>query len=185
MLQSFDVGGKLKRLRKENNLTLKELSQKSGVSPTQISEIERGLTSPTIATLMKLISALGQDTSIFFERDGMQKVSVVRKHERQIIIDQKNEVHIESLTKGITDTKLKVIIARPKPGRENIPGGYKHAGEELIYVIKGRVEVSLDGQPYYLEEGDAIHFRGEMRHIIKNITNNEAEVLAVITPPSY
>lgn len=185
MSQAFDVGRKLKTLRKENELTLKELSCKSGVSTTQISEIERGLTSPTIVTLMKLISALGQETSIFFEKDESRKVSLVRKSERPLIVDQKNKVYIESLTTGIVDSKLKVIITRPQPGHENIPGGYRHAGEELIYVIKGRLQVILEGRSYILEAGDSIHFRGEINHKIKNTTDDEVELLAVITPPSY
>lgn len=84
MAQAFDVGKKIKSLRDENSLTLKELSCKSGVSTTQISEIERNLTSPTIVTLMKLISALGKETSIFFEQDSHQKVSMVRQDERSL-----------------------------------------------------------------------------------------------------
>ena len=185
MPHTFQVGTKLKTLRSENSLTLKELSIKSGVSTTQISEIERGLTSPTISTLMKLISALGKDTSIFFERGDTKKVSIVRKAERDLIVDQKNQVYIESLTKGIVDSNLKVIITHPKPGHDCIPGGYEHPGEELIYVIKGRIQVTLDGEAHVLEEGDSIHFRGEMNHIIKNITDKEVELIAVITPPNY
>ncbi len=185
MSEMFDVGKKLKSLRKEDNLTLRELSCKSGVSTTQISEIERNLTSPTVATLTKLISALGHETSIFFEKDSHQKVSMVRQDERSLIVDQKNQVFIESLTKGIIDSKLKVIIAHPKPGQENIPQGYQHPGEELIFVFKGRIQVTLDGKPCILEDGDSIHFRSEMNHKIKNITDSEVELLSVSTPPSY
>ncbi|MFQ5708058.1 MAG: helix-turn-helix domain-containing protein [bacterium] len=185
MPHRFNVGKKLRDLRKENNLTLKELSQKSGVSTTQISEIERELTSPTLATLIKLISALGQETSIFFEPGNGKKVAIVRKNERPLIVDQKNQVYIESLTTGIMDSKLKVILTHPKPGHENIPGGYKHGGEELIFVIKGCIQVTLDGTSHIIESGDSIHFRGDMVHTIKNITDEEVELIAVITPPSY
>lgn len=134
---------------------------------------------------MKLISALGQETSIFFENEMNKKVVVVREKERPLVVDQKNQVYVESLTTGIVDSKLKVIITRPKPGHENIPGGYKHPGEELIYVIKGQVQVKLEREKYILAQGDAIHFRGEMRHTVTNITSDEVELLAVITPPSY
>jgi len=178
------VGKKLKSLRQESNLTLKELSSKAGVSTTQISEIERDQTSPTVSTLIKLIAALGQETSIFFD-NGAKKVAVVRENERQIITDQKNQVHIESLTTGIVDSKLKVIITRPNPGHENIPGGYQHPGEELIYVIKGKIEVKLEAKKYILCQGDSIHFRGELRHSVKNITTGEVELMAIISPPNY
>ncbi len=89
MPDTFNVGKKIKAIRREKNLTLKKLSWESNVSTTQISEIERGLSSPTIGTLMKLISALGQDTSIFFENARSKKVSLVRKNERSLIIDKK------------------------------------------------------------------------------------------------
>jgi transcriptional regulator with XRE-family HTH domain len=181
----FDIGSKVKRLRQDKNLTLRELSRRSGVSATQISEIERNLTAPTVPTLMRIIRALDAETSVFFERENTKRVSLVRKSERREIIDRKNQVFIESLTTGIGDSKLKVILAHPPPGAENIKGGYKHPGEELIYVIKGRIQVTLDGTPYRLEEGDSIHFCGEMRHVIKNISDSEAELLVVITPPNY
>ncbi|MFQ5603908.1 MAG: cupin domain-containing protein [bacterium] len=185
MPHTFNVGKKLKSLRQESNLTIKELSAKSGVSTTHISDIERDNTSPTLATLIKLISALGQETSLFFESERSRKVSFVKKEERSLIIDKKNQVYIESLTNGIVDSKLKVIITNPKPGHENIPGGYQHPGEELIYLVKGKIQVTLDGEAYILESGDSIHFRSEMVHTIKNITDEEVELIAVITPPSY
>lgn len=185
MPHHFNVGRKLKTLRQQNSLTLRDLSKKSGVSATQISDIERNLTSPTIATLIKLISALGQETSIFFENGDTKRISHVSKCQRMLVVDPQNDVHIESITSGIVDSKLKAIIAHPKPGQENIPGGYSHIGEELIYVIKGRVQVKLDDQSYTLEQGDCLHFRAEMRHTIKNITDDKVELLSVMTPPSY
>jgi uncharacterized cupin superfamily protein len=123
--------------------------------------------------------------SIFFERKNPKSVSLVRKNDRQQFIDRQNNVFIEALSNGITDTKLKVILAHPPPGAENIRGGYQHTGEELIYVIKGKIQVTLDSANYILEEGDSIHFRAEMRHTIKNVTDQEVELLAVITPPNY
>ena len=186
MPDTFNVGKKIKAIRREKNLTLKKLSWESNVSTTQISEIERGLSSPTIGTLMKIISALGQDTSIFFENARSKKVSLVRKNERPLIVDKKNHIYMESLTNGIIDSLLKVIITRPQSGHENIPGGYQHAGEELIYVNKGEIQVELDRKTYVLKEGDSIHFRGEMCHSIKNILNDEAElIIVVITPHSH
>jgi transcriptional regulator with XRE-family HTH domain len=67
-MTDFDVGAKIKQLRTEKNLSVRELSRRSGVSSTQISEIERNLTAPTVPTLMKIISVLEIETSIVFER---------------------------------------------------------------------------------------------------------------------
>jgi transcriptional regulator with XRE-family HTH domain len=184
-MTKFDIGARVKHLRAQKQLTVRELARRSGVSATQISEIERNLTAPTVPTLMKIVSALGTEVSIFFESKNHRTVSVVRKNERQEFIDLKSNVFIQSLSNGITDTKLKVILAHPPPGVENIRGGYQHPGEELIYVIKGKVQVTIDGTCYILEEGDSVHFRGELRHTIKNITDHEVEVLAIITPPNY
>lgn len=181
----LDIGSRVRELRNEKKLTLRELSRLSGVSPTQISEIERNLTSPTVPTLMKIVSALETEVSIFFERRENNTISFVRKNERQQLIDKKNNVFIEIITKGVTDSKIKAIIAHPPPGVENIPGGYQHSGEELIYVIKGKIEVHLNEAVYILEEGDSIHFRGEIKHKIKNISHKEVELLSVISPPNY
>ncbi len=184
-MTEFDIGARVKRLREERRFSLRELSRRSGVSATQISEIERNLTAPTVPTLMKIIRALDAETSIFFEQDRTKKVAVVRKDERREVIDRKNQVYLESLTTGISGSKLKVILAHPPPGASNIEGGYQHPGEELIFVIKGRIQVMLNGSPYILEEGDSLHFRGELRHVITNIAEEKAELLVVISPPNY
>lgn len=184
-MTDINVGEKIRRLRTERKMSVRELSRRSGVSSTQISEIERNLTAPTIPTLVKIIRALETDTSIFFERRNELQVSLTRRDERPEFIDRKNHVYIQSLTRGITNSKLKVILAHPPPGAENIKGGYKHPGEELIYVIKGRIQVQVENDVYILEEGDSLHFHGELRHTIKNITEDEVELLSVITPPNY
>lgn len=184
-MNDFNVGARIKQLREEQRLSLRELSRRSGVSATQISEIERNLTSPTVPTLMKIIDALGTNTSIFFQDEKFKNISVLRKHERPKIIDEKNNVYLESLTTGIANSKIKVIIAHPPPGAVNIPEGYQHLGEELIYVIRGRIRVTVGNKEYELNEGDSIHFRGEFRHTIQNITDGEVELLSVISPPNY
>ncbi len=184
-MAEFNIGERLRRLRQQKNLSLRELSRRSGVSATQISEIERNLTAPTVPTLMKIIAALGANTSIFFQDETPARISLVRKSERTQIIDRKNNVFIESLTTGITGSTIKAIIAHPQPGVVNIPGGYKHAGEELIYVIKGAIEINIEGETYILNEGDCIHFHGELRHTIKNISGGDVEVLSIVTPPNY
>jgi transcriptional regulator with XRE-family HTH domain len=181
----FDVGRKLKELREKKRFTIRELSRRSGVSTTQISEIERNLSAPTVPTLMRIISSLDTHASIFFEEKEERKVCVVRKSNRQEFIDRKNNVFVESLTEGITGTNLKVIVARPPPGSINIRGGYVHRGEELIYVIKGRIRVTLGEEEYILDEGDTIHFRGMIRHTIANITDREVELISVTAPPNY
>ncbi len=184
-MTDLDIGFKIKYLRSEKKLTLRQLSGLSGVSATQISEIERNLTAPTVPTLIKIVSALDTEVSIFFEKRDNKTISLVRKNDRLQLIDRKNKVFIENITTGITDSKIKAIIAHPPPGAENIPGGYQHPGEELIYVIKGKIEVQLNDTSYTLEEGDSIHFRGEIRHIIKNISKEEVELLSIISPPNY
>ncbi len=184
-MTDFDIGTRVKELREEKQLTLRQLSKHSGVSATQISEVERNLTAPTVPTLMKIISALETDAGIFFERRYSKTVSVVRKNDRQEFIDRKNNVFIESLTNGIADSKLKVIMAHPPPGAENIRGGYQHPGEELIHVIKGKIQVTVGDREYVLDEGDSLHFRSELRHIIKNITDHKVELISIITPPNY
>lgn len=181
----FDVGQRVKNIRNQKNISIRELSRRSGVSATQISEIERNISAPTVPTLLKIINGLGAAASIFFDTTVQKSVSIVRKDERQEFIDRKNHVSLQSLSNGIKDTKLKIFISHPEPGVTNIRGGYKHAGEEFIHVIKGKVQVTLDETKHILHEGDSIHFKGEFLHTIKNITDHQIELLVVISPPNY
>lgn len=181
----FDIGLRVKDLRKQKDISIRELSRRSGVSATQISEIERNISAPTVPTLLKIINGLNAAASIFFDTKIKKSVSVVRKNERQEFIDRKNSIFIQSLSSGIINTKLKIILVHPTPGVTNIRGGYKHAGEEFIHVIRGKIQVTLDGTKYILNEGDSIHFQGEFNHTIKNITDHQIEILVVISPPNY
>lgn len=176
----FDVG-----LRSEKNFTLRELSRRSGVSATQISEIERNLSAPTIPTLLKIISGLDAAATAFFDTKRKKSVSIVRKNERHEFIDHKNNVFIQYLSNGIIDSKTKIFLAHPPPGIINIRGGYKHDGEEFITVIKGLIQVILDDKKYILREGDSIHFQSDFRHTIQNITDQKVEILVVISQPNH
>jgi len=181
----LDIGKKLREIRSLKKLTLKEVSQKSGVSITQISEVERNLTSPTVPTLIKIAKGLGQDISVFFESNNKKQISIVRKNERNIIIDRVNNVISESLTSGIVNTKLKVVVGPLKHGKEIIRGGFQHEGEELDFVLTGTVLCKIGDESFILEEGDSIHFNAELKHSFISIGDGDAELLAVITPPNY
>jgi len=183
--QQLEIGKKLREIRKSKEMTLKAVSEKSGVSITQISEIERELTSPTVPTLMKISRGLGQDISIFFEKNDKKQISVVRRDKRNKIIDHANTIISESLTNGIANTKLKVVVGPLKEGVEIIKEGFQHEGEELDFVLKGTVLCKIGDQSFTLNEGDSIHLNSSLKHSFLSIGNGDAELLAVITPPNY
>ncbi|MCK4409672.1 MAG: helix-turn-helix transcriptional regulator, partial [Candidatus Eisenbacteria sp.] len=108
-----EVGKRLKEVRRQKEMTLKEVAQSSGMSPTHISEIERGKTSPTVGALRKIAGALGKDTAFFVEDLPLPRVSVVKKEDRETVLlrgDGDAFVNARALTSGIPAGRVKLVL---------------------------------------------------------------------------
>jgi len=160
-----EVGKRLKDVRKKREMTLKEVAQASGMSPTHISEIERGKTSPTVGALRKIASALGKDTAFFVEDDPLPRVSVVKKEDRETVLLQNNGdafVTARALTSGIPAGRIRLVLVDEDEGGTYLP--HAHDGEEAIVIIKGSARVTVDEDEFTLEQGDCLHYSAKCEH---------------------
>src|SRR5512138_1715564 len=132
-----ELGKRLKRARTERDLTLKNVEQLSGVSATHISQIERGMTSPTVGALQKLARALEKETGFFLEDIELPDVAVVGRNHRAVILNQDPLITIQSLTAGIPGSRLYLFRMRAQPGGEQPVITHHHEGEECGTVVVG------------------------------------------------
>ena len=153
-----ELGRRLKEARQAKGLTLKEVEHLSGVSMTHTSQIERGMTSPTVGALEKLARALDRTASFFVEDDPLDEVSLVAKENRSVIVNEKNGIRMESLTSGIAGSSLHFCFLHVTPILGE-PPLQSHAGEEAIYVAKGILDVKVGEKKYRLRHGESIHFK--------------------------
>ncbi len=171
LLKELGIGSKIREIRQEKNITIQELSEKTGLSKGLISQVENEQVSPPISTLLKIASALKTDIAHFFqEKDDNPKVTVVRKNER-IVSGRRGVKGIdlgysyESLAhKKINKHMDPFLVTFEVKDRDSIVM-FSHEGEEFVYVINGQLEFVTDnGDDIILNEGDSLYFEADIHH---------------------
>lgn len=177
------LGQKIRKKRSEKNYSLKELSNKIGLTASFLSQIERELAEPSISSLRKIADAL--DVPIFYFLIDEQKSSpVVRKNERKSLKLPESHLTYELLTPDVSRA-MEVFIARIEPNSEMGEEDSIHPGEECILVMQGQMEIIVGEETYQLEEGDSIYYFASLPHSISNIGDDVLVFLSAITPPRF
>lgn len=180
-----DVGLTIKRLRDERHLTLKELAARSGLTQSFLSQVERSLTSPSVASLRKVAQAFGVPLAALFQGPTTPEDRVVRRGERRQLVHPRHHWRDYLLTPNLTG-KLQVIMSVIEPGGGSGDEAYAHdSDEECVLVLRGRLEFWVGSDRYVLEEGDSIVFESRIPHRNVNPGPGQTEVLWITTPPSY
>jgi transcriptional regulator with XRE-family HTH domain len=177
------VGTKLRELRQSREASLADVARACDISVSLLSQVERGIVSPSLATLHALSQHFGVPMFTFFMEEGERRL-VVRKNERMLITFPASNVTYELLSPD-TKRQLEVVEIVLKPGQESIDSGLPHPGEECAVVLEGTVTALLDDQEHELYEGDSIHFDARLGHRYTNRTRKRARVLSVVTPPTF
>ena len=173
-----NVGQTIRSLRDKQSLSLRDLSDLSGLSVNAISKIERGKNSPTVASLHQLASALRVQITDLFQQETHQ-VSVFVKAKEATLLRSEGLV-IESLGSGLPNQQLetfKMIIA---PNAANDSEPVSHSGEEFIYCLTGKLEYLVGDESFILEAGDRLLFKASQPHSWRNLGPEPAEIILVL-----
>jgi len=176
-----EIAQKLLDLRRQHCLTLAEVSQKTGVSTSFLSSLERGYSKASIATLQKLARLYRTNVLSFFaEEDDSRRL--VRARERKVLAPNPG-VQMELLASG--KIIMEPHLFRVAPGADS-GGSYSHEGEEFIYVLQGKLEVWLDEiEHYVMEVGDSLYFNSTQAHRWQSVSEKETLLLWVNTPATF
>ena len=177
------IGHKLKRLRMANSLTQEELASRSDLSKSFISQIENDAASPSIATLEDILEVLGTTPTEFFSDIDIEKV-VYPRETRLLTPDSDNSVQIELLIPGSGKRKMDPVLVSIKPREETFKDP-AHEGEELGFLLQGKIKLNLDDKIFDLREGDCFYFSADKKHSVINIGKETAKILWVVTPPIF
>jgi transcriptional regulator with XRE-family HTH domain len=192
------LGGEIRSLRRDRGLSAVVLARRCGVSPSLISQVERGLTAPSLEVLWAIAKALDVPMGTFFQAPGpnatgteeaesssgtQPKASVVRAGRRKRL----------GLTPSLTyqllspdlQHKIEFVWAEFSPGEEGPLEPFVHAGEEQMVVIQGEMHVWIGDEVWLLGPGDAITFDSAVPHRAGNRGTTPAIIIAAITPPSF
>lgn len=177
------IGAALRRWRKNRGLTLQAVADRTGLSIGYLSQIERDLASPTLDNLWRICQVLNIPIHRLFAGNHVHGVQVVRRKERRIIRLPMSRVAYHLLTPPMR-TKLEVLLVELEPGQSS-EETISHEGEELGYVLQGRLKVRLGESEYILEEGDSIWFESHIPHRFINAGEDLCVSLWAMTPPSF
>ncbi|GAB4529652.1 MAG: cupin domain-containing protein [Anaerolineae bacterium] len=181
MDKSLSLGSRLRSLRKERDLTQRELASLAGISSNAISLIERNEISPSVATLQSLAAALKVKMSYFFDEDVQTNVMHIRAGERPSL--ESKGVTIESVGKRLSGQELEPFFISLAPDSESGRRQVIHSGHEFVYCVRGRVEYEIDGNVYMLDAGDFLLFEAQLPHHWRNPTQEKAELLLILQTP--
>lgn len=180
------VGAVMRAERLRRGWSLGTLSEKASISIGMLSQIERGLATPSLRTLRLLAGALEVPITQFFEGDAVPASAnpfIVRKDERHCLDLKSTGINKMFLMPPGTSL-LEMWEFRFAPGGTSGGALYNHQGEKAGIVIKGRIKLLLGDETYTLEEGDSFRFSSMMRHRVDNDSDEEARVVWVVTPPA-
>jgi len=163
------LGRRIRKIRQEKGLTLRAVQQRARVSATHVSEIERSKTSPTVGVLERIASALSVEASVLLDLPPRVEPLLRTPETRRRASLARGGAVIEGLTHGHGPAEPGVHLVSLTPDcvflTENA-----HEGEEFCYVLEGMLEVRLDGVPYIVRSGEALHFRPRATHEVRNPT---------------
>jgi len=176
--QPPDVGERIHALRRKRGLSLRALASRCNLSANAISLIERGKTSPSIATLHQLAMALQVPITSFFE-DVTPRADVVVSRAGQRPQMDNAPVTLESLGAGLKGSILEPFEVMLGPGAGSGPEIMGHEGFEFVYGLEGEVEYEVAGTTYRLGVRDSLLFRAELPHRWRNPTDRPARFLLI------
>lgn len=175
------IGLKLKDLRNQNGLTQEELADRTELTKGFISQLERGLTAPSVATLVDIVEALGSNLSDFFYEE--QARIVYPKEDYFEKTDDNGNVTKWLLTQA-QSCNMEPILIHIEKGN-SLQKDKPHSGEEFGYVLKGRIVVHYGQESKVVKEGDSFHFRADKIHWLSSGKNTASDVLWISSPPSF
>ena len=177
------IGEKIKELRLSCGLTQEELADRCELTKGYISQLENDLTSPSIATLIDILSALGTTLKEFFSDDGEseEKISFGKNE----FIEKETDAYVLNwLVPNAQKNAMEPVYMKLKPNSstdEDVP----HEGEEFGFVLKGEITVALGKRRIKVKKGESCYYSSEKAHAIINKTDKDAEFIWVSSPPTF
>jgi transcriptional regulator with XRE-family HTH domain len=182
------LGQQIRALRKAQKLSLAQLAERSDLSIGNLSQIERGVRSPSVRSLQRLSECLKVPIADLFQTRALPPASelgtILRRKARPILNLSKSGCHKELLTPMMPGT-LQLLLVTLDPGGSSGPEHYIHKGEEAGVVIAGAMKLWIEDEVYTLKEGDSFRFKSTRRHRFESASKQVTRVLWAVTPPIY
>ena len=174
------IGGHLRQMRAKRQLSLAQVARAVGISVGFLSALERSQMSGSVGTLRKLARFYKTNILDFFDaKEGNSRL--VRPAQRKVL-EAGHGVRMELLAWGNTVMEPHLFRVAPESGSGD---PYTHEGEEFLYVLRGELAITVDGEEYRLKSGDSFYFESTTPHRWENPGRTETCLLWINTPPTF
>lgn len=182
-LEGSSLGQALRQARMRRGYTLQDLSRRTGLSVSSLSNVERDLSSPTVSTLRRILNGLGMSMVDLF-RTLENTAEVVRKDQRvELLRSPDGKIRYE-LVSPAGSQRLEVMLLYLEPGASSGPDPHVHPGEEVGLVLRGRLRYWVGDKVFDLEAGDAIYHDAKVPHRYENIAEEICISVWAVSPTS-
>ncbi|MBC8590859.1 helix-turn-helix domain-containing protein [Wansuia hejianensis] len=179
----MNIGDKIRRLRIKNSLTQEELADRCELTKGFISQVERDLTSPSIATLVDILEGLGTNLKDFFNETTEEKI-VFTKEDAFETDNEELKYILKWIIPNAQKNQMEPILIELESGG-NTKEDFPHEGEEFGYVINGSIYLHLGKEKHKVKKDECFYFKANSNHYISNAGKTKARVIWVSTPPSF
>ncbi|KLA31089.1 helix-turn-helix domain-containing protein [Bacillus cereus] len=184
-MNNINVGQKIMAFRKSAGLTSKRLAELADITPSMLSQIEKGITNPSLQTLKLISVALNIPLFNFFLEDANTEELVVRANQRKkITFPESGNVSYELLSPNL-DGSLELALMNLLPQTSSSMEPVAHKGEEIAFIMEGQVKLYLNEEILLLNTGDSVKIPPYAKHKWENTSLNKITVIFGVTPPSF
>lgn len=180
-MDSDEIGQKIRDLRQMRNLTQEEVADRCELTKGYISQLENGTGSPSIATLVDILTQLGSSLKEFFSDDDNEAITFKTDDMFEKSYDGEKIVWlVPSAQKNAMEPILVELDAHSSTD-EDIP----HDGEEFGYVLEGTIKLTVGKKTDTVKKGESFYYKAARRHKIENATDKKARFIWVSCPPQF
>lgn len=176
----MEIGEKLRNLRIQKNLTQEELGERTDLSKGYISQLERGLSSPSMETFFSILEVLGVSPEEFFRQEASSLQIVYSAEDHTIYFDEENGYELEWLVSDSNEKEMEPVLLTFESA-----GEYKtfepSLSETFIFVLEGELELILGEKSYFAKAGQSVYYQATKQHQLRNHLTTKTKVLIVAT----
>lgn len=182
----MEIGSKIRKLRKTKKITLKELSESSGVALATLSRIETNKMTGTVKSHQAIASALGLSLPQLYGDMELESkpVDFQSQENRTDVFIHNDKASYDMLTNRVLSKKMMPVMLKIAPGGETSTEELPKQTEKFIYILKGECKTFVGSEAYTLKKGQTLYFDASLPHHFKNTGSEETRAICVITPPA-
>lgn len=181
----FDIGTRLRDLRRRHGLSQRALASRSRVTNGMISLVEQNRSSPSVATLKKILDGFPMSLADFFAVGGAAREEQIFYRASELVEIGRAGISYRQLGSRLQDKAMQILHERLEPGADTGPGMFRHEAEEGGIVVRGEIELTVGTLTRVLRAGDGYYFDSHVPHRFRNLGREPCEIVSACSPPSF